>query len=175
MIKFGLNIVYRPCQSVAYNPVHSPVTGLWYCGRRVMKNHNCPAVSTTNGRCGPTNWANCPACCTLKNSVVDGFVSKCRWQRWSGLVYCGRYFEAKEPQHDEYCDPNNGLPCPECSSILLLTKFEVSFHSEGREFFIIRDHEPLCVLNLKVHALLIVHTLTGRAPPSVLYVWLKSP
>ena len=41
-----------------------------------MQNHNHPSNSTTDGRCGPTNWANCPACRTLKNNVATKFIKK---------------------------------------------------------------------------------------------------
>ena len=118
--KVGLNLLYPPCCSSSYNPQKSSVTGMWYCGRPVMQNHNHPANSTTDGRCGPTNWANCPACRTLKNHVVvSKFIREGRWQGWSGLVYCGHYFGKKEPGHDGYCGPNNGPPCLECAKILL--------------------------------------------------------
>ena len=117
--KVGLNQMYPPCRSAEYNPVRSSVTGMWYCGRNVMQNHNRPAGGTTDGYCGPTNRANCPACRSLKNPVVEEFVSKGRWQGWSGLVYCGRYFGQQQPGHDGYCGPNNGPSCLECASILL--------------------------------------------------------
>ena len=116
--KVSLNLLFRPCRSAEYNPVRSPDTGMWYCGRPIMQDHNRPAASTTDGRCGPDNWANCPACRCLKNSVVDEFVSDGRWQGWSGLVYCGEYFGEQEPGHDGYCGPNQGPPCPECANIL---------------------------------------------------------
>lgn len=128
--KVGLNQVYPPCRSATYNPVRSSVTGLWYCGRRVMQNHNRPAASTTDDRCGPNNGANCPACRSLKNRVVNFFCTQNgRWQGWSGLVYCGEYFGEKHPGHDGFCGPNNGPPCPQCESILLPTTAAVSFYS----------------------------------------------
>jgi hypothetical protein len=117
--KLGLNLEYPPCHSSSYNPQKGSVTGMWYCGRHVMQNHNHPANSTTDGCCGPTNWANCPACRTLKNDVVTKFIREGCWQGWSGLVYCGRYFGKKEPGHDGYCGPNNGPPCLECAELLL--------------------------------------------------------
>ena len=116
--KLALNQLFRPCRSAAYNPVLSPHTGMWYCGRRVMQNHNRPAARTTDGYCGPNNWANCPACRSLKNPVVDEFVRSGLWQGWSGLVYCGRYFGRQEPGHDGHCGPNNGSPCLGCGRIL---------------------------------------------------------
>ena len=117
--KVMLNLLYPPCCSPSYNPRKSYVTGMWYCGRPVMQNHNHPANSTTDSRCGPTNWANCPACRTLDNDVVTKFIQEDRWQGWSGLVYCGRYFGKSEPGHDGYCGPNNGPPCLECMQFLL--------------------------------------------------------
>ena len=117
--KVGLNRLYPPCCTSSYKPRKSSVTGMWYCGRHVMQNHNHPANSTTDGHCGPTNWANCPACRTLKNDVVTKFIREGRWQGWSGLVYCGRYFGKKMPGHDGYCGPNNGPPCLECAKLLL--------------------------------------------------------
>ena len=116
--KVVLNQLFRPCRSAAYNPVRSPHTGMWYCGRRVMQNHNRPAARTTDGCCGPDNWANCPACRSLKNPVVDEFLRNGLWQGWSGLVYCGKYFGKQEPGHDGHCGPDNGLPCLKCGRIL---------------------------------------------------------
>lgn len=127
--KVGLNQLYPPCKSAAYNPVRSKATGVLYCGRHVMQNHNRPAASTTDGYCGPNNWANCPACRSLKNPVVSQlYTSKGRWQGWSGLVYCGEYYGRKSPGHDGYCGPNNGPPCPQCE-IILLRNPAVSFYS----------------------------------------------
>lgn len=116
--KVGLNMLYQPCIGPNYHPKKSRVTGMWYCGRYVMNDHNTPADNSTDGRCGPNNWANCPACRTLKNPKVDEIQGQGRWQGWSGLWYCGRYFGKQEPGHDGYCGPNNGLPCPECHQIL---------------------------------------------------------
>lgn len=126
--KVGLNYMYPPCRSAAYNPQLSSVTGMWYCGRHVMQNHNRPAESTTDDRCGPTMGANCPACRSLENPVVNILSQSGRWQGWSGLVYCGDYFGKQEPGHDGYCGPNNGPPCPQCKDILLRTTSTVSFH-----------------------------------------------
>lgn len=116
--KVGLNFLYRPCKSPGYNPKRSAVTGMYYCGRRVMKHHNYPAGDMTDGCCGPDNWANCPACRTLENSAIENFQAQDKWQGWSGLVYCGKWFGVKEPGHDGYCGPDNGLPCRECGRIL---------------------------------------------------------
>ncbi len=116
--KLRLNLLYRPCQSATYSPELSDDTGLYYCGRRVMDRHNIPADNTTDGRCGPDNWANCPACRTLKNPTVDELIRSGKWQGWSGLFYCGRYFGESEPGHDGYCGPDNGTPCPDCFRLL---------------------------------------------------------
>ena len=83
-----------------------------------MMEHDNPALGTTDGYCGPTNWANCPACRTLKCDALERIWTKNKWQGWSGLVYCGREFGKKVPGHDGFCGPNNGIPCPECSKIL---------------------------------------------------------
>ena len=116
--KVGLNLLYPPCRSPEYNPVISYVTQMWYCGRSVMRNHNRPAESITDGRCGPTG-VNCPACRTLKNAhYYHLFLREGRWQGWSGLVYCGKYFGVQEPGHDGYCGPDNGPHCPKCARFL---------------------------------------------------------
>lgn len=120
--KVHLNLLYRPCKTTTYNPELSADTGVYYCGRRVMERHNYPAESTTDGRCGPNNWANCPACRTLRNPKVDKIIRSGKWQGWSGLFYCGRYFGVRIPGHDGYCGPNNGPPCPECSRLLYPTQ-----------------------------------------------------
>ena len=115
--KVGLNIVYRPCEHDGYQPKISPVTGLYYCGRKVMSRHNRPWQNTTDGYCGPNNWANCPACRVLKTDLMDQILNEDKWQGWSGLVYCGKWFGVQEEGHDGYCGPNNGIPCPDCSNI----------------------------------------------------------
>jgi len=120
--KVHLNLLYRPCKTATYNPELSADTGMYYCGRPVMERHNYPAESTTDGRCGPDNWANCPACRTLKNPKVDKIIRSGKWQGWSGLFYCGRNFGMREPGHDGYCGPDNGPPCPECSRLLYPTQ-----------------------------------------------------
>ena len=92
---------------------------MWYCGRYVMTRHNYPAENTTDGYCGKNNWANCPACRTLKNDKVNELVRRGKWQGWSGLFYCGKYFGKQGGGHDGYCGPNNGHPCPDCARILI--------------------------------------------------------
>ena len=116
--KVGLNIVYRPCNHDGYQTKISPVTGLYYCGRKVMSHHNHPWKTTTDDYCGPNNWANCPPCRVLKTDRMDQIFKENKWQGWSGLVYCGKWFRVQDNGHDGYCGPNNGPPCPECSSIL---------------------------------------------------------
>ena len=112
--KVGLNVVYKPCRHSGYNPKISPVTGLYYCGRKVMSRHSYPDENTTDGFCGPSNWANCPACRTLVTEKFREIVKDGKWQGWSGLVYCGIYFGKQEPGHDGYCGPDNGPPCSKC-------------------------------------------------------------
>ena len=116
--KVGLNVVYKPCRHSCYNPKISPVTGLYYCGRKVMSRHNYPGGNTTDGCCGPNNWANCPACRTLVTEKFREIVKDGKWQGWSGLVYCGIYFGKQEEGHDGYCGPNNGPPCSKCRYLL---------------------------------------------------------
>ena len=116
--KVGLNMVFRPCRHSHYDPKISPVTRLYYCGRKVMSRHNYPGENTTDGYCGPDNWANCPACRTLKTDKIQEIWRKGKWQGWSGLVYCNRWFGVQEPGHDGMCGPDNGPPCPECRYIL---------------------------------------------------------
>jgi hypothetical protein len=117
--KLGLNLLYRPCKGPHYKPVRSQTTNMLYCARPVMAPHNRPARSTTDGRCGPNNWANCPACRTINTRKVEEIWKNGKWQGWSGVVYCGRYFGVQESGHDGYCGPNNGTPCPECKKFLL--------------------------------------------------------
>lgn len=105
--KVGLNLLYRPCKGPNYNPRVSDITGMWYCGRRVMKDHNIPSKSITDS-CGPNVSANCHACRTLKNDRITALWNDGKWQGWSGLVYCG----------ENSCGPDSGPPCPECKKIL---------------------------------------------------------
>ncbi len=108
--KVGLNIVFPPCKTGAYNPKISNVTGLYYCGRSVMRSHNYPADNSTDSNCGPDNWANCSACRILKTRSFNAIKNNGRWQGMSGLVYCGRYYGKQQERHDGYCGPNNGPP-----------------------------------------------------------------
>ena len=116
--KVGLNIVYKPCKHDGYQPKISPVTGLYYCGRKVMSRHNYPWKRTTDGYCGPNKSANCPACRVLKTDRMEQILKEEKWQGWSGLVYCGKKFGAPDEVHNGYCGPNNGPPCLDCSNIL---------------------------------------------------------
>ena len=117
--KVGLNIVYRPCKHHGYQPKISPVTGVYYCGRKVMSGHNYPGKNITGDYCGPDNGANCPACRVLKTDQMEQILKEDKWQGWSGLVYCGKLFSF---QIDGYCGPDNGPPCCDCSNILYPTK-----------------------------------------------------
>ena len=143
--KVGLNLLYPPCCSPDhYDPLISQVTKMWYCGRPVMQNHNRPAESRTDGRCGPTG-VNCPACRTLKNAYYNNlFLRKGCWQGWSGLVYCGKYFGVHELGHDGYCGPNNGPHCPECAQILL-PKDQDIYHVE-------LSHDRYCQPDIPPHS-----------------------
>lgn len=115
--KVALNLLYRPCKGPHYNPHLSGVTGMWYCGRKVMERHNYPDASITDGYCGPNKSANCHACRVLINDTVKKHIDEGRWQGWSGFFYCGKKVYSAD---DEYCcGPDTGSPCPECRNILL--------------------------------------------------------
>ncbi|CAG2185116.1 unnamed protein product [Mytilus edulis] len=62
--KVALNIKFKPCinKSKNYSPKLSIQTEMLYCGRKVMTTHNQVGKPTTDGFCGPNNWANCAAC-----------------------------------------------------------------------------------------------------------------
>ena len=113
--KVGLNIIFKPVAHGDYNPKISPQTNLYYCGRMVMSRHNYPDSSTTDGYCGPDNWANCPACRTLKTDQIQEIWGQDKWQGWSGVVYCGKF---RDGQKLVYCGPHYGLSCSECEHIL---------------------------------------------------------
>lgn len=123
--KVALNLVFRPCIENDYNPKIGPVTDMLYCGRSVMTGNQQVSPTDTDGRCGPDNWANCPACRVL----IDGVKMKCqrmhdkgKWQGWSGLFYCGKKFTTPKTygkngtslEHDGVCGPDNGPPCNDC-------------------------------------------------------------
>lgn len=157
--KVVLNQMYRPCRTVAYNPVQSSVTGLWYCGRPVMQFHNYPALNLTDGCCGPNDGANCPACRSLKNVMVDQFVSEGRWQGSSGMIYCGRNDEAY------LCGPDSGIPCPQCeiNTIgigLLVVEHTTEFHVSKCVYFYCLFPSPLCMHNCTyIHFFMIVYLI----------------
>jgi hypothetical protein len=62
--KLFINWLYPPPkQDGIYEPKMSMQTGLWYCGRKVMKTHNFPhPMIGCDGHCGPNNGPNCPSC-----------------------------------------------------------------------------------------------------------------
>ena len=115
--KVGLNLLYRPCEGPDYKPWISPKTGMLYCGRKVMEHHNMPASKLTSA-CGPDVPANCPACRTINTSRVKEIWDMGKWQGWSGMVYCKKYFGIQKIGHDGYCGPNNGPACKDCKKVL---------------------------------------------------------
>lgn len=126
MDKVMLNLLFPPCLTKSYNPQLSDVTSMLYCGRRVMEDHNRPERSHTDGRCGPTNGANCPACRTLiepKKNKIASILAGGRFQGWSGDVYCykqnniGPFRSAKTRMR--VCGPNFGEPCSSCYGLIL--------------------------------------------------------
>ena len=108
--KVGLNLIYKPCKGLHYSPHLSATTGMWYCGRKVMGDRS--------SCCGPNSSANCHACRVLRNDIVQKHKDNGKWQGWSGLFYCGKYFGRVSWAHDGYCGPDNGPPCTECKKIL---------------------------------------------------------
>ena len=126
--KLFVNWLYPPPkQHHIYEPKMSMRTGLWYCGRRVMENHNYPfSTDDCDGFCGPTNGPNCPSCVIygigcgnsfpLQRINKQGIVSS---QGETGLFYCGRVMKTKvSSAHDRKCGPNNGPNCLECDQYL---------------------------------------------------------
>lgn len=111
--KLCLNLLFCPCKGSHYNPKLSSYTAMLYCGRHVMNRHNCPAQSRTDGRCGPDNGGNCPACRTIKNPSLNKILETARWQGWSCEFYCGRHIGFVQSD-DGYCGPDNGTPCSSC-------------------------------------------------------------
>ncbi|CAG2210701.1 unnamed protein product [Mytilus edulis] len=105
-----------------------------YCGRQVMITHNQVGKSTTDGFCGPNNWANCPACRVIlrvkdnqKQSIEIPKLKKClgkgKWQGLSGLFYCGKKdrklnTDLKHLKSDGICGPDTGVPCNCCGEEL---------------------------------------------------------
>ncbi|VDI04432.1 Hypothetical predicted protein [Mytilus galloprovincialis] len=107
--KVVLNLLFPPCNTNDYKPKVSQKTGLLYCGRRVMADHNHPTTSLTDGHCGPGNGANCPSCRTIKEQTISkmqrlGTLGK--FQGWSGMVFCNN------PKKN--CGPSYGKPCQSC-------------------------------------------------------------
>ncbi|CAG2254140.1 unnamed protein product [Mytilus edulis] len=101
--KVALNIIFKPCynETKHFQPKLSAHTEMLYCGRQVMSTHNQIGESTTDGNCGPSNWANCAACRVIKqikHSETETSeiptLKKClengKWQGLSGLFYCGK-------------------------------------------------------------------------------------
>ncbi|XP_076084319.1 uncharacterized protein LOC143055060 [Mytilus galloprovincialis] len=134
--KVALNLKYKPCinKSKDYLPQLSLQTEMLYCGRQVMITHNQVGKSTTDGFCGPNNWANCPACRVIsrikdkqKQSIEIPKLKKClgkgKWQGLSGLFYCGKKdrklnTDLKHLKSDGICGPDTGVPCNRCGEEL---------------------------------------------------------
>lgn len=123
--KVSLNMVFRPCKGNEYDPQISDVTDMLYCGRRVMAGNQQNTPTDTDGRCGPNNWANCPACRVLTENTkrkCKKMLDEGKLQGWSGLFYCGRKFTDPKTytfngvslEHDGVCGPDNGPPCTVC-------------------------------------------------------------
>lgn len=109
--KVGLNLLFPPCITKSFVPMLSSETKMFYCGRRVMDDHNRPGQSRTDGRCGPSNGANCPACRTLidkKTGKMLKILTKGKFQGWSGEIYCGKKLSGST------CGPSYGSPCILC-------------------------------------------------------------
>lgn len=107
--KVVLNLLFPPCLTNDYKPKVSRKTGLLYCGRRVMENHNHPARSFTDGHCGPNDGANCPSCRTIKEQTIGKMLQLSelgKFQGWSGMVYCN--------DSRNSCGPSYGTPCQSC-------------------------------------------------------------
>ncbi|VDI49774.1 Hypothetical predicted protein [Mytilus galloprovincialis] len=134
--KVALNLIYKPCVNKFknYSPKLSIQTQMLYCGRKVMITHNQVGESTTDGNCGPNNWANCPACRVItrikddeNKSTEIPKLTKClgkgKWQGLSGLFYCGKKDlklgkDLKYMKSDGICGPDTGVPCDNCGQEL---------------------------------------------------------
>lgn len=143
--KVALNLVYQPCinKSKNFSPQLSIQTGMLYCGRPVMKTHNQVGKGTTDGFCGPNNWANCAACRVVTRikdkdnkskqiPKLEACLQQGKWQGLSGLFYCGKQDAKfatglKFVKSDRKCGPDNGLPCNDCGKEL--------FNDYGIDFF----------------------------------------
>lgn len=122
---------YPKTISHSYNPKKSWKTDLFYCGRRVMEFHNGFGVDSwvqtgdswqirgTDGRCGPTNGANCPSCRVLDNDQIPTKNSDGRdvWQGFTGMFYCGKMFGKPNNGWDGRCGWNNGPSCEACRKL----------------------------------------------------------
>ncbi len=112
--KLGLNLMHPAC---SYYDDYKPQlgeTGLYYCGRKVMENHNKPAQSLTDGRCGPDNGPNCPACRVFNSPKSKILKTQGLFQGMSGMVYCGKEMKKKKEGQDGVCGPDNGKSCSKC-------------------------------------------------------------
>jgi hypothetical protein len=118
--KLGLNLLWPPATRSTYKPRKSDACRLWYCGRiGATDGHNYPGSNQTDGRCGPTNGANCFACRVLRNSDLPraNCISQRVWQGSSGEFYCNKPSKKQGHGHDAVCGPNNGPSCAWCSSL----------------------------------------------------------
>lgn len=154
--KVSLNMVFPPCKGNEYDPKIGPVTDMLYCGRRVMAGNQQNTPTDTDGRCGPSYGANCPACRVL----TEPYKKKCehmlaahKWQGWSGLFYCGRKFTDPKTytfngvslQHDGVCGPDNGPPCTSCGN-QLYPGYDYDQMEDDNNFSISADLEDVCVI-----------------------------
>ncbi len=103
--KIALNLTYPPAKIPGvYDPKLVQETGMYYCNRPVMTNHNQPSTYLVT-HCGPDSGPNCPACRILSRPHHRG---NARWQGQSGFVYCGK----------DLCGPDNEEPCEDCGKII---------------------------------------------------------
>ncbi|CAM4945908.1 unnamed protein product [Rotaria socialis] len=120
--KIALNVLYPPVKKAREWEPKKGETGLYYCGKKNMKDNDAPFCSTgTDGFCGPDNGPNCHICRCYggiqQRKNGHGHLAK---QGETGLFYCGQQIKGTKQRagHDDYCGPDNGWPCESCSQLL---------------------------------------------------------
>ena len=113
-----LNVAYPPSIVPGkYEPKLGEKTGLYYWGRKVLKNHNFPFNDKKDEVWGPDGGVNCAACRTLRTPIIDEINKQGKFQGSSGLIYCGKKMKVKGLNQNGFCGPHIGYVCQDCKKI----------------------------------------------------------
>ena len=114
--KVALNILYPPVKIPGKYEPKLGDTGLYYCNRQVMNNHNSPKQSIQEV-CGPKLGINCPACRTISSVIMNQLNTEGIVQAWSGMFFCGQKMKKGGKDKVDKWNSKNPRPWDSCLKI----------------------------------------------------------